>query len=681
MNVKNESYINAIGKLKQYIINVREFYDYINDHRLHLASAINRVRNGVNQGHFNGFYNKINYRIDQLLEATDKLDEIIGKLADEEIETQFESFLSKEILSVNWRDYSLFSEYNIQTLRSYLDNYTIEITQFGEEYHGLLDTITRIIREGPFLVEQLIDKVASIDIFNEIQGLDQNIVMIGANGSGKSRFARALEGKIASGISIISAQKLLIYDNPNNININTRMVEEVKAFQKKPKLASEQDFVRSLTRDLQNLLIALLEEKLDKATDYYETNEKQASLLDKTIKIWQDLISHRKIIQLGKYEIIIETPDGVRYDFNELSDGEKAIFYFIGHVLLAEENSYILIDEPENHLHLSICNTLWDRLELVRTDCKFIYITHDLDFAVSRENKTLLWNKNYTPPFKWDFEVVHGDSTIPEILMLEIMGNRKNVLFCEGDQRNSLDYKIYSKLFKGLNVIPVMGHEEVIKYCTAFNSNRELSSLTAYGIIDGDVWTVEEIGSLYDKNIYVLPFNEIENAICQLEIIESISEKVGTTPAQIDRFKEDFFENIKKQKEKISVEYAKDRINNFLKRNLFKESKDIEELKSEVSMALDQQKTEGFYSDMKSRIDEDIDKKDYESLLKYVNVKKILTNFLANKHIVNDFETRFVYLLGTDNEFRCLVKSLLIDEAFNDLVSESDDEHLAFVTT
>ena len=123
--------------------------------------------------------------------------------------------------------------------------------------------------------EMLISKVASIGIFREIQGLNQNIVMIGANGSGKSRFARNLEGKIASGISIIPAQKLLIHDNPDNININKSMVENVVEFQKKSKLANEANFVGLLTSDLKNLILALMEERLEKAESYYKTDEKK----------------------------------------------------------------------------------------------------------------------------------------------------------------------------------------------------------------------------------------------------------------------------------------------------------------------------------------------------------------------------------------------------------------------
>lgn len=677
MSRKRRLYMESLEKVRRYISNLSEFYIYFIENKVALERDINGDRDRLSKENLDKFNSSVKYRNNQFKDVFNKIDEIKAKLFEGEIEIQFESFLDKELLNINWRNFHYISEMQIARLQSFQGS-TFEK---GQEYYDLLDTLSEIIRNATSFENQFINKIASLDIFSKIQGLDQNIVMIGSNGSGKSRFARALEGKIASGISIISAQKLLIYENPRNINLNEKMVDEVKAFQRKSKLPGEHDLVHSLTSDLQNLLLALLEEKLDKATEYYNTDEKEISLLNQTIEIWQSLIPHRKIVQSDKYKIIIETLDGVQYDFNQLSDGEKAIFYYIGHVLLAEENSYILIDEPENHLHLSISNTLWDKLELIRTDCKFIYITHDLDFAVSREDKTLIWNKNYSPPFTWDFEIVHEDDTLPEILMLEIIGSRKNILFCEGDARNSLDYKIYTKLFKDLNVIPVKGHEEVIKYCTAFNNNKDLSSLTAYGIIDGDTWTEDEVKGFYEKNIYVLPFNEIENAICQKEILQLVAKKVGTSEDGIEEFIKEFFASVESQKESISVWYANNRINNYLKRNLFKETKNIQQLKEEVNKALNQQEIEGFYSDMKSRIEKDILEQNYDSLLKYVNVKGTLTRYLANKHIINNFESRFIYFLGEDKMFRDSVNDLLIHSDLYELASQSEEAIQSYEVT
>jgi ABC-type glutathione transport system ATPase component len=66
-----------------------------------------------------------------------------------------------------------------------------------------------------------------------------------------------------------------------------------------------------------------------------------------------------------------------------MSDGERAAFYLIGQTLMAPENSLIIFDEPELHIHRSIMSTLWDELEALRTDCAFVVISHDLEFIAS----------------------------------------------------------------------------------------------------------------------------------------------------------------------------------------------------------------------------------------------------------------------------------------------------------
>ena len=159
--------------------------------------------------------------------------------------------------------------------------------------------------------------------------------------------------------------------------------------------------------------------------------------------------------------------------FNLLSDGEKSVFYYIGHILLALENSYIIVDEPENHLHLAICNRLWDCLEQERPDCKFIYLTHNLDFATSRTDSTILWNKSFIPPSQWNFEILPSSETIPEVLVMELVGSRKNICFCEGDTKSSLDYRLYSILFPNYTIIPVSGHRNVIEYTNTYNTDRK----------------------------------------------------------------------------------------------------------------------------------------------------------------------------------------------------------------
>jgi predicted ATP-dependent endonuclease of OLD family len=52
------------------------------------------------------------------------------------------------------------------------------------------------------------------------------------------------------------------------------------------------------------------------------------------------------------------------YAGGEMSDGERAIFYFLGQCLVAPENAAIIIDEPEAHVHKSILQQLWNSIEL-----------------------------------------------------------------------------------------------------------------------------------------------------------------------------------------------------------------------------------------------------------------------------------------------------------------------------
>jgi ABC-type branched-subunit amino acid transport system ATPase component len=71
--------------------------------------------------------------------------------------------------------------------------------------------------------------------------------------------------------------------------------------------------------------------------------------------------------------------DRTCYKASEMSDGERAIFYMIGQTLAAAENSLLIFDEPELHVHRSIMDKLWDDLEAARQDCAFVFITHDLE--------------------------------------------------------------------------------------------------------------------------------------------------------------------------------------------------------------------------------------------------------------------------------------------------------------
>ncbi|PEM44274.1 DUF4435 domain-containing protein [Bacillus wiedmannii] len=621
---------------------------------------------------FDLFFKNIEYSNKELENSLKAARIVLNTLEQsDEITSQYLIYLENELLNINWGKFNYIDYHFISRFNQFKQNIEAEKNLQSEDFQ-VIQNLNYIISYSMSYKDELVQKVSSISIFNRIQYFkDNNLVIIGPNGSGKSRFARSFKGKLGENknYTIISAQHLLIFDPPNNINLSEKSREVVSNFQKYDKLGSDYNIVELFKNDFSNLVLALIEEKNERQRLYYEKKEdRKTSILDYTIEIWESLITHRNIVHNEGYSLEVNTFDGETYVFNQLSDGEKAIFYYIAHVLLAEKYSYILIDEPENHLHLSICIKLWDILEQVRSDCKFIYITHNLDFAVSRNDKKLLWNKNFIPPFDWEVEEIKSDEMIPDIMLLEIMGSRRDVIFCEGDDRNSLDYKIYSRLFSNYNVIPVSGHDNVINYCKSFNNNKGLGRMTAYGIIDGDTWTQEEISSLAKNNIIVLPYNEIENALCEINILKAFVSHTAGKEEHVLQFKEEFFKKIHRETDKIAIRYANNRINNFLKHNLFKENKNIEDLKKEVEEVISASKIEAFYQEMQDRILSDLNDENYEELIKYVDVKKSLTRELANKIIINNFEERFITLLDSEQKFKSLIDEEIVKVYFKDLV-------------
>ncbi|WP_219338829.1 DUF4435 domain-containing protein, partial [Staphylococcus haemolyticus] len=163
----------------------------------------------------------------------------------------------------------------------------------------------------------------------------------------------------------------------------------------------------------------------------------------------------------------------------------------------------------------------------------FVYITHDPNFAITRTNSKILWSKKYIHPNYWDFEIL-SSTEIPEQLLIEILGSKENIIFCEGVSGRE-DVIIYTSLFDSI-VIPVGGHRTVIRYTNAINKMQNLH-IEANGIIDSDGKSKEEISKDKNKDIFVLPFNEIEMLLLCDEVMDSVNEVLSLLGQSFDKNK------------------------------------------------------------------------------------------------------------------------------------------------
>lgn len=154
------------------------------------------------------------------------------------------------------------------------------------------------------------------------------------------------------------------------------------------------------------------------------------NVVDQLIRIWADVFPDREVC-IEDYKIIGKIANNQnnngKYDGKFMSDGEKVALYLIAQILSIPDNKTIIIDEPELHLHPSIMNRLWTAIERERRDCLFVYITHDTYFAASHSSSKKYWIKNFDGS-RWSWEEIK-ESDLPEQLLLDILGNRKNVLF------------------------------------------------------------------------------------------------------------------------------------------------------------------------------------------------------------------------------------------------------------
>jgi ATPase subunit of ABC transporter with duplicated ATPase domains len=179
--------------------------------------------------------------------------------------------------------------------------------------------------------------------------------------------------------------------------------------------------------------------------------EVQGTKLDLLVEIWNRILPRRQL-HITVDDIQVSARDASdKYPARDMSDGERAIFYLVGQTLVAAENSLIIFDEPELHIHKAIISRLWDELEAARPNCGMILISHDLEFAASREGQKYVL-RDYTPDTGWTIEEVPEDTGFSEEITTLILGSRKPILFVEG-QGGSLDKAIFRACYPGWTVI------------------------------------------------------------------------------------------------------------------------------------------------------------------------------------------------------------------------------------
>ena len=527
------------------------------------------------------------------------------------------------------------------------------------------------IKSYDSLFPQIIYNFEVIKLFSFIAKIDSTTVIIGANGAGKSSLINELRKNSIDEMYVLPAQKLLYFvlniHERNNVT-KEKYISESKQVDIKIDTIDLYPFhIENSISNTFTKLITLLVKDYTNIVTRRSRKEKDLppTLWDRVEQIWNQIFPEI-IFELEPDDRVIKVEkNGSKYSINGLSDGERCILFYIGNVLLAPENSYIIVDEPETFLNGAVYNELWDLLISERPDCQFIFASHNMDFVQSRTNAAYIWCKKFEAPYSLEYQILDDSLNLPLDLLTEVSGTRKPILFCEGT-KTSIDYQIYSKLFSEFCFVkPVQGHKQVIQHTKAYNNLQLLHGNTAYGIIDND-WMDESSIQVYEEQgIFVLPFNEVEMILVDEAVVKSCLHFDDDKEKQqkFENLQQSIIESCKEKKDKIISLALKKRLDEFLEGNCIQNNKpskeDVEEFLKSLVDEFDASST---VDNITSIVEASLNSSDFSAILKICNLKNEIINHRGNTKIVPNFKDKALRRIALDNDLQKKLRNKYFEE-------------------
>lgn len=504
---------------------------------------------------------------------------------------------------------------------------------------------------------------------------DRVLVVIGANGSGKTRFGAWLDAKDIKHHHRVSAHRSLKFPErvqPTDFKDAERTLlfghpEERREAVHRHHTRWQQNPATALLDDFAPLVTVMISESFA-ASDQYRVSMKAESKyvappktrMDLVKEIWEAVLPDRELVFTGSRIETRNRKDNGLYHAKEMSDGERGVFHLIGEALSVPINGLFVVDEPELHLHRAIQARLWDAIESARPDCIFVYITHDLGFAASRKDATKVWLREYTNE-KWDWVEVPDTDTLPETLLLEVMGSRRPILFVEGD-RTSLDYFIYGKLFPEYTVVPSGSCDHVIHSTCSFTRTPALHENRCAGIVDNDGRPESDIEKLNGLGIAVLPVALIENLFLTAPVLRISAEKLGHSPDGISlKIKDRVLGLLEKSAVRVASNLTRQEVEVAL-RTFGAGDDGAEALSAAFKIACTATDPGVIYEKWEKEIARVIKEKDYAAALRYYNIKGLPSE--AGSVFGLNFKDQMMRWLRSKDAapfvaaFRCVIPSI-----------------------
>lgn len=462
---------------------------------------------------------------------------------------------------------------------------------------------------------------------DKVSTVGKSVVIIGANGAGKTRFTDWLISEIPDGAYRISAlNALYIKHDVDSLpgSIDNLYAEAIsKAAFLRDDIVSQ--FDRMMVIMIYYEMLNLINHKVARVND--GNSVLSESLLDRMISAWLEIFPDNKV-KRARGEVLFARKDdsGSPYSSFKLSDGERAVLYYFGAALLAPEHGVVFVDSPGLFLHPSITGIIWDKVEQLRPDCTFVYTTHDLDFLSSRRNAQVVWvRKFYFDSKSWDYVILPPDTRINDDMYMTLAGARKPVLFIEGDARHSIDAKLYPLVFRDYTVKSLGGCDKVIEATRTFNDLNSLHHMLSRGIVDRDRRSPQEVGYLRDRNIFVPEVAEIENILMLEEVIRTVASVRGKNEHRVfDSVRKSIINQFKADLHKQALLHTRHRVKRLTECRIDGKFPNITALENHMLNLVNEIKPRKLYENLCREFQGYVSTGDYSSILRVYNQKSML---------------------------------------------------------
>jgi len=384
-----------------------------------------------------------------------------------------------------------------------------------------------------------------------VPGLDADFgrvtVILGANGTGKSRLVQRLQSLTDS----FGDERPLVYveggrvvQAPESVRLTRRNIDEFNDLEKADRRHREMKTGKLADRVTHTLtlLYALGEQAKSKHSDEvieWDKHERVGKLpqkeeppLDLLFRLFSEIFPEIDILLDSETKNIRCRKGTATYGASTLSDGERQVLALLADIaILGDPQSLILADEPELNLNPHLARRLWNSIETSMPEAVFVYATHSLSFAMrSSVDKVVVLGGQGRQVVE-----VPDVSAIDQGELREFLGAIPAILAApaalvvEG-QESSFDTLFYEWLLgrRDVVIVPVGGCKNVSSAVRKVGVWERLApSVRLVGVVDRDYRSDKELSDLSAEFCLTLELHEAESYLCQPEVICDLANALG----------------------------------------------------------------------------------------------------------------------------------------------------------